>query len=91
MIIYLWRHMAITFSKESEDRMIESIKRFFAEAMDEEIGDLKASLLLEFCRKEIGPTIYNRAVSDAQSHLQDKVADMDGSCYEPEFGYWTER
>ena len=83
--------MAITFSKEAEDRMIESIKRFFEESMDEEIGDLKASLLLEFCRKEIGPTIYNRAISDAQNHMQDRVADLDGSCQQPEFGYWTDK
>ena len=83
--------MAITFSKEVEDRMIESIKRFFDEAMDEEIGVLKASLLLEFCRKEIGPTIYNRAIADAQSHMQDRDADLDGSCHEPEFGYWTDK
>ena len=83
--------MAITFPKEVEDRMIESIKRFVEETMDEEIGDLKASLFLEFCRKEIGPTIYNRAIFDAQNHVQDKVADLDGSCHEPEFGYWTKR
>jgi uncharacterized protein (DUF2164 family) len=83
--------MAITFSREAEERSIASIKRYFEEKMDDEIGDLKASLFLEFCLKEIGPTIYNRAISDAQSYMQDKVADIDGSCYEPEFGYWADK
>ncbi|MEE9271317.1 MAG: DUF2164 domain-containing protein [Candidatus Krumholzibacteria bacterium] len=80
--------MVNKLSKEVEDRLIASIKRYFEEHMDEEIGDLKASLLLEFCLKEIGPTVYNRAIADAQAFMQDKVGDIEGSCYEPEFGYW---
>jgi uncharacterized protein (DUF2164 family) len=56
--------------------------------MDEEIGDLKATLLLEFCIKEIGATVYNLAVQDAQAYMQGKVADIDGSCYQPELTYW---
>ena len=80
--------MAIKLNKETEQRLIASIKRYFAENMEDEIGDLKAALLLEFSVKELGPTIYNKAIADAQAHLQDRVRDLDGSCYEPEFGYW---
>ena len=80
--------MTIKISKETKQKLVESIKRYFEESMDEEIGDLKASLLLDYCVKEIGPTIYNRAIADAQAYMQDKVADVEGSCYEPEFGYW---
>ncbi len=80
--------MAVKISKETKHKLIESIKRYFEENMDEEIGDLKASLLLDYCVKEIGPTIYNRAIADAQAYMRDKVADVEGSCYEPEFGYW---
>ena len=80
--------MAITLSKDTQQALIPSIKRYFVEHMDEEIGDLKALLLLEFCLKEIGPSIYNQAIADAQAYLHDKVTDLDGSCFEPEFGYW---
>jgi uncharacterized protein (DUF2164 family) len=80
--------MAIKLSKEVEKKMIASIKRYFAENMEDEIGDLKAKLLLDFCLREIGPRIYNQAIADAQAFLQKKVADLDSSCYEPELGYW---
>ncbi len=80
--------MAITLSKDTQQELIPSIKRYFVEHMDEEIGDLKASLLLEFCLKEIGPSIYNQAIADAQVYLHDKVTDLDGSCFEPEHTYW---
>ncbi len=78
----------IKLDRESEDRSLASIKRFFDEQMGDDIGELKARLVLEFCLKEIGPSVYNRAVADAQSFMQERVTDLDGSCYEPEFGYW---
>ncbi len=83
--------MAINLSKQVEQRLITSIKRYCAENMEEDVGDLKASLLLDFCVKEIGPTIYNQAIADAQTNMQDKVADLDNSCYQVEFGYWSEQ
>jgi len=80
--------LAISLTKEAKKQAIQSIKKYIAENFEEEIGDLKADLLLDFFLKEIGPTIYNHAISDAQAYLQDKVVDLDGSCYETEFGYW---
>jgi len=80
--------MPIELPKDTRKALIASIRRYFAENMDEEIGDLKASLLLDFCLREIGPTIYNRAIADAQAHLQSQLTDLDSACWEPEFGYW---
>lgn len=83
--------MTIKLSKDAEKHLLASIKRYFAEKMDDEIGDLKATLLLSFCLEEIGPCIYNQAIADAQTYLRDKVADLEGSCYEPEFRYWKKQ
>ena len=80
--------MSIELSKEQKQQIIESIKQYFEESMDEKIGDLKASLLLDFFMQEIGPSVYNRAITDAQAYMQEKVSDLDGACYIPEFGYW---
>jgi len=65
-----------------------SIKRYASEHLDQDLGDLQASLLLDFCLKEIGPTVYNKAVADAQAWLQGRLVDLEGVCYEPEFTYW---
>ena len=81
--------MAITLSPETTKQLHASIKRYFAEQLDQEIGDLKASLVLDYCLKEIGPSIYNQAVADAQSYFQGRVADLEGVCYEKEFTYWA--
>jgi uncharacterized protein (DUF2164 family) len=80
--------MAINLGRDAETYLVGSIKRFFAEDMDDEIGDLKAMRVLEFCLREIGPTIYNQAIADAQVYFQDKVSDLSGARYEPELGFW---
>ena len=83
--------MTIKLAPDSEKRFIASIKRFVAESLDEDIGDLKAGLLLEFLLKELGPTIYNRAVADAQARIQDAALELDSVCYEPDPGYWNRK
>jgi uncharacterized protein (DUF2164 family) len=80
--------MAIKLSAEARKRLVASIKRYAAENLDEEIGDLKAGLLLDYCLKEIGPSIYNQAIADAQAYFSGRVADLEGVCHEPEFGFW---
>jgi uncharacterized protein (DUF2164 family) len=80
--------MTITISPETRKQLVASIKRYAVENLDGEIGDLKAGLLLDYCLKEIGPAVYNQAIADAQSYFTDRVADLEGVCHEPEFGFW---
>jgi len=83
--------MPVKLEKETEAYVLGSIRRFFAEDLEEDIGDLKAMRVLDFCIHEIGPSIYNQAIADAQSFLQEKVADLSGVHYEAEFDYWKKR
>ena len=69
--------MAITLPEETKKELTAAIKHYFLEERDEEIGDLQASFLLEFILEEVGPSIYNQAIADAQAHLQRAVADLD--------------
>jgi uncharacterized protein (DUF2164 family) len=80
--------MAIKLQNDSEKYLIGSIKRFFAESMNDDIGDLKASLVLDFCIREIGPTIYNQAIADAQTYFQDRASELGGVRFEAEFDFW---
>ena len=80
--------MAIKIDKETQAYLIGSIKRFFAEDLDSDIGDLKATRVLDFCLREIAPSVYNQAIVDAQAYFQQKTADLGGTRYEAEFGFW---
>ncbi|MFQ5350574.1 MAG: DUF2164 domain-containing protein [Thermoanaerobaculia bacterium] len=80
--------VAIQIEAETRKRMVASIRRYFEQELDEEIGDLQAGFLLDFFLGEIAPTVYNRAIADAQGWMLGRVEDLEGSLYEPEFDYW---
>ena len=80
--------MAIELSKEARKEAIASIERYFQENMEEKIGNIAAAGLLSFFLEEIGPSVYNRAVADAQERLQARVQDLDFEVHEDEFAYW---
>lgn len=77
--------------KDTETYLINSIKRFFAEEMEMPVGDLKAAQILDFFVGEMGPSVYNQAIEDAQAYFTDKVADLAGVHNEAEFNYWKQR
>jgi uncharacterized protein (DUF2164 family) len=80
--------MSIELSQQAREDAIASIQQYFERNLPEPIGELPAGLLLNFILEEIGPAIYNQAVRDAQTRMQQRVADLDGELYEDEFQYW---
>ena len=78
----------IEISKQARADAIASIRRYFEENMPEPIGDLPAGLLLNFVLEEIGPTIYNQAIADAQTRMQQRVSDLNGELFADEFQHW---
>jgi uncharacterized protein (DUF2164 family) len=82
--------MNIELPKEARAQAVASIERWFKENADQPIGNLQAAALLKFFVAEIGPSIYNQAVSDAQQRLQSRVAELDIECHAEEFAFWRQ-
>ena len=71
----------IVFSKEEQRDFIPRIKAFVRDELDTEIGDLQASLLMEFFAEKLGHAVYNRAVYDAQALIAAKADEMAEALY----------
>ena len=82
--------MSIELSKDLRAQAVASIERWFKENADEPIGNIQAEALLNFFIAEIGPSIYNRAIAEAQASLQQRVAELDIECHADEFGFWRQ-
>ncbi len=80
--------MTIELSKEDRQQAISSIERYFSENMEEKIGNVAASGLLGFFLEEVGPSIYNKGVADAQERIQARAMELDYEVHEEEFPYW---
>lgn len=80
--------MPIHLTPEDRQQAIASIERYFREHMDEPIGNVAAGGLLGFFLEEIGPSLYNQGVADAQERMQMRVAELDFEVHQAPFAYW---
>jgi uncharacterized protein (DUF2164 family) len=72
--------MAIfSFSKPEKDAIVQKIREFFADKLDQEISQFEAGFLLDFFAEEIGPYFYNKGVHDSQAILQKRIDEIIGA------------
>lgn len=78
----------ITLPDDARKQAIASIRQYFAAELGQEIGDLKAALVLDYFLVELGPAVYNKAIADARSFFDERAADLGALCQHDEFPYW---
>lgn len=83
--------MSIKLKTETEDQLIASLRRYWKQEEDLDLGELRARMFVKYLVQEFGPSIYNQAIQDAQEYMQEKAAEMEISCYAPEFTYFSSR
>ncbi len=76
--------MSIELDEDRRKAMLGRIQHFFAEELEDEIGDLKARQVLHFFLDSLGAAAYNQGASDAQAWLQDKLLDLEGELLQEE-------
>lgn len=74
--------MRIELSDERRARLVADIQKLFSDELDDDIGELRAGLVLDFFVKNLGPPVYNQAIRDAHGFIQEKLADLEGDFYE---------
>jgi len=79
----------IALSADARKQATASIRKYFADELDSEIGDLKAALVLDYFLAEIAPAVYNEAIGDAKHFFDERAADLTAICYHKEFPYWS--
>jgi uncharacterized protein (DUF2164 family) len=76
--------MRIALSEERRSELIEAVRRFLAQEYELELSEFQARGLLQFFVRQLGAPVYNQAIQDARSFLQEKLTDLEGEFYEPE-------
>lgn len=83
--------MPLELTKPETQEVIASLRRYFRDELDEEIGDMKAGFLLEYIMKEIAPLAYNRGVQDAETFLRQRLEDLPSVCFEEGLSFWRSK
>ena len=76
---------AVTLSDAARKQAVAALQDYFRDNLDDEIGDLKAGLLLDFILSELGPSVYNQAIADARAFFEERTSDLAAICYRDEF------
>lgn len=71
----------VKLSKDEKKFLIADVKDFFQKEFDEELGDLRAEIVLDFILNKIGPVIYNRGVNDSRNWFREKFEDLDADFF----------
>ena len=74
----------IELSNDARAAIVERIKLYFNEELNQNIGQFDAEFLLDFFTEEIGPYYYNSALLDAQAVVQEKVESITDALYDIE-------
>jgi len=76
--------MRINLSDERKADLKRLLTEFYLENFDENLSEFRSEQLLSFFIKQLGPPIYNQAISDARAFMFEKLEDLDVEYYEPE-------
>jgi uncharacterized protein (DUF2164 family) len=66
----------IEFSKEEKVMMIQKVKMYFREELNQDIGGFDAEFLIDFFAEEMGGFFYNRGLYDAETMISEKVSEI---------------
>ena len=67
---------SIEIDQQKKKILIEKIKVFYSNEMEEEIGEFKSKKLLDFFMQELSVQIYNMAVEDAKEYMSQRIEDL---------------
>jgi uncharacterized protein (DUF2164 family) len=71
----------IKISRENKQEIIEKIKAYFRDNLNQEIGGFDAEFLLDFFAKEIGGYFYNQALTDVHGLLEKQTESLVDTIY----------
>ena len=74
----------IEFSKTEKEIIINKIKLYFREQLEQDIGQFDAEFLLDFFAEEMGTFFYNRGLYDAQTLLEQRIENINEAILELE-------
>ncbi len=74
----------IQFDKKQTEALVEKLRDYFEQELNQELGQFDAEFLLDFISKEFGAHYYNQGLNDARALLEQKIDMLTEGFYELE-------
>jgi uncharacterized protein (DUF2164 family) len=66
----------IKFNREETKAIVDEIRDYFRNELDQDIGSIPAEMLMMFFADKMGAYFYNRGVYDAQSLVRERMDNL---------------
>lgn len=66
----------IKFSREETKAIVDEIRDYFRNELDQDIGSIPAEMLMMFFADKMGAYFYNRGVYDAQGLVRERMDNL---------------
>lgn len=67
--------------KEQKDDIVSKIQLYFRDERNESLGNLEAEQILNFMLQQLGPLVYNQALSDMRKVIQQQFSSLEDETY----------
>ncbi|MBD1581335.1 DUF2164 domain-containing protein [Pseudoalteromonas sp. S16_S37] len=74
----------ITLAPQQHDKLVVQTQAYCAENLGLELAQFDAAFMVDFFIEQIGKQVYNQALEDAKSHLQQHFEMLSDRLYELE-------
>ena len=74
----------ITFDRDETSAIVRKLQAYFAEELQQPIGQFDAEFLLDFIGRDIGAHFYNRGLHDAQATIAARLEDVQDALFQLE-------
>ncbi|MFP4054985.1 MAG: DUF2164 domain-containing protein [Phycisphaerae bacterium] len=75
--------MRIRLTDERRAAILSGLQELYFDRFDEDLSEFRAEQVLNYFVRSLGPAVYNQAIQDARAFLQERLADLDATFYEP--------
>ncbi|GAB6927621.1 hypothetical protein JCM10914A_16040 [Paenibacillus sp. JCM 10914] len=69
------------FPKEQREQLISQIQHYFETERGETLGHLAAEGMLDFFVENLGPYLYNQALSDCRTVVSERMLSLEEDIY----------
>lgn len=66
----------VELSSQQKERLVGKVKAYFDEELQQDIGGFEAEFLIDFFVRELGASLYNRGLFDAQQVFNEKMDEL---------------
>ncbi|GGG86668.1 DUF2164 domain-containing protein [Paenibacillus radicis (ex Gao et al. 2016)] len=73
--------MKLKLEREQKEALVERVQSFFELERDESIGTIAAEQLLDYMLAELGPYVYNQAITDARKTVTERLQSVEDELY----------